>query len=344
MNNRVSVIITTCRGSSKLIRAIESVLRQSYKNSEIVVVDDNGEGTAEQLFTEKMLNKYLSLDNFKYIKHKVNSNGATARNTGVANAYGEYIAFLDDDDFFLKSRIEKIVQAFEDNGDYDAAYSSVLFLRNSNVENSYIVTKEGNLQKKLLIDQSLLGTGSNIVVRKVAFDSINGFDETFKRYQDVEFMIRLLEHHRMLKVSEYLVVKDIGDSRFYPKFESFVEAQEHYLDTFGYLIDKLNENESRKCILPKRRELVFSAYASKNSQNIKVAYKKLFKSVPDVSKTELLKMKLRGNYIRYDNKFFQALREKKRAKRTNEINEKLPVNIGKEIEIMVSGNYECDCN
>ena len=72
MDYKVSVVITTCRASNKLIRAIESVLKQSYKNIEIIVVDDNGDGTKEQIETEKMLGTYLNLNNFKYIKHKTN--------------------------------------------------------------------------------------------------------------------------------------------------------------------------------------------------------------------------------------------------------------------------------
>lgn len=335
MDYKVSVVITTCRASNKLIRAIESVLKQSYKNIEIIVVDDNGDGTKEQIETEKMLGTYLNLNNFKYIKHKTNSNGAVARNTGVKNSTGTFIAFLDDDDFFLKDRLEKFMVELKKKPDFDAAYSSVLFLRDFNIVNKLIVKEEVNLKDKLLVDQSLLGTGSNIFVKKSAYQDINGFDEEFNRYQDVEFMIRFLQKHKILKFDDFLVGKDITESRFYPKYDDFIKAQDCFLNKFKNCINKLSSEEKRKCLLSKRKELIFSAYESRNSKNIDASYRILQKSIPNVTNSELLKIKFYGNMIIYNIFLIEKIRCIKRKKRIKEIKRELSIDLIKEIEDLV---------
>ena len=72
MKELVSVIIPTYGGGTFLSRAIESVLCQTYKNLEIIVVDDNGIGTQKQLITEQIMQKYINLPNVYYVKHNKN--------------------------------------------------------------------------------------------------------------------------------------------------------------------------------------------------------------------------------------------------------------------------------
>ena len=97
----VSIIIPTYKRANYLERAIESVIRQSYRNIEIIVVDDNDSGSKYREENIKIMSKYEGCKNIKYLKHRKNKNGAAARNTGIAAAAGEYLTFLDDDDFFL---------------------------------------------------------------------------------------------------------------------------------------------------------------------------------------------------------------------------------------------------
>ena len=98
----VSVIVTSYNGSDSIARAIESVKKQTYKNIEILVVDDNGLGSEEQVKTEKIVSTFSDV---KYIAHEVNKNGSAARNTGAREAKGEFYCFLDDDDEFLEKRL-----------------------------------------------------------------------------------------------------------------------------------------------------------------------------------------------------------------------------------------------
>ena len=157
MREMVSVIITTYKGAKKLQRAILSVLGQTYSNVEIIVVDDNNPGTIERADTEKVMATFKKNKNIRYIQHKKNKNGAVARNTGIRAATGKYIAFLDDDDFFLPDRVKICVEAI-DNSDYVACYTESILITNGEVKRINNVKNDPSC-KDVLLNQNLLGTG-----------------------------------------------------------------------------------------------------------------------------------------------------------------------------------------
>ena len=119
-NDLVSVIIPTFSRPYNLERAIKSTLSQTYKNIEIIIVDDNGIGSKYQIETEKAIRNYIKKGEVKYIKHDINKNGATARNTGLKASKGIYVNFLDDDDEFLPDKIKNQVDLLEKNIKYAA--------------------------------------------------------------------------------------------------------------------------------------------------------------------------------------------------------------------------------
>ena len=91
--DRVSIIIPTYGSNTDPCRAIDSVLRQTYKNVEVVVVDDNGKGTAQQIKNEELFSKYQNDSRVRYVVHSKNLGGSVARNTGVAHSSGKYLCF-----------------------------------------------------------------------------------------------------------------------------------------------------------------------------------------------------------------------------------------------------------
>ena len=103
IKDRVSIIIPTYGRAELLERAIYSVLKQTYQDIEVVVVDDNGVDTEKQIETELRIKK---IPNVKYIKLENNLGAGLARNTGVNYSTGEYISFLDDDDVYYTNKIE----------------------------------------------------------------------------------------------------------------------------------------------------------------------------------------------------------------------------------------------
>lgn len=110
MEDLISIVITTYKRSDKIEGAIKSVISQTYKNIEIIVVDDNAKIQDERNKTEKIVKKYK---NVIYIQNKENLGGALSRNVGIKNAKGKFIAFLDDDDKYIKDKIEKQYQCYK---------------------------------------------------------------------------------------------------------------------------------------------------------------------------------------------------------------------------------------
>ena len=107
----VSVIIPTYKRPKELERAIISVKNQTYKNIEIIVVDDNANDIEQRKSTEQVVKKY---ENIVYIQNKENLGGSKTRNIGIENAKGKYIAFLDDDDEFLPNKIEQQIKLYKE--------------------------------------------------------------------------------------------------------------------------------------------------------------------------------------------------------------------------------------
>lgn len=110
MEDLISIVITTYKRSDKIEEAIKSAISQTYRNIEIIVVDDNAKAHDERNKTEKIVEKYK---NVIYIQNKENLGGALSRNVGIKNAKGKFIAFLDDDDKYTKDKIEKQYQCYE---------------------------------------------------------------------------------------------------------------------------------------------------------------------------------------------------------------------------------------
>lgn len=102
----VSCIIPSFKRNDMISRAIDSVLAQTYSNIEILIVDDNDKGS-EYSTTLKEIVKSYDNERVKLLAQPSHINGAAARNFGVKHAEGEYIAFLDDDDEWLPTKIEK---------------------------------------------------------------------------------------------------------------------------------------------------------------------------------------------------------------------------------------------
>lgn len=191
----VSVIIPTYGGTEFLSRCVDSVLSQTYKNIEIIVVDDNGLGSPKQKETATIMERYKSMSNVKYVCHEVNINGSAARNTGVKTSNGEYIALLDDDDVFLPDKIKRQVELLSSLSlDYGAVYCShETFLDGSKVGEEHALM-DGKILYEYMLHKVEIAS-SSIMVRRNVWEELGGFDESFKRHQDWEFIIRLLNKY-----------------------------------------------------------------------------------------------------------------------------------------------------
>lgn len=237
----VSVIIPTYKSDSTLSRAIDSVLNQTYKNFEIIVVDDNDPETEYRKNTEKLMQKYIGDERIKYIKHEKNKNGSAARNTGFKNSSGEYICFLDDDDYFLPDKIEKQVEHMENNKQYGANYT----WRIENILGKPTVIKsdyKGDLSRQILTLEFTPFT-SSLMIRRECIIKLNGFDESFYRHQDFEFLLRFFDFFEIDVVKEPLVIRDTDRVSNRPKGKKLDEIRVKFLSEFDGKINQLDKKE-----------------------------------------------------------------------------------------------------
>ncbi|HCX08193.1 MAG: glycosyltransferase family 2 protein [Acholeplasmatales bacterium] len=116
----VSVIVPTYKRDSSLVRALESLENQTYKNIEVVVVNDCVEETWKE-YVENTIQKFIDNGILKivFIQNQVNLGSAKTRNVGIENASGKYITFLDDDDVYLPDKIlNQVTKMQEQDADY----------------------------------------------------------------------------------------------------------------------------------------------------------------------------------------------------------------------------------
>ena len=215
----VSVVIPTYKRSEFLLRTIESVLNQTYKNIEILVVDDNGLGTEFQKETQEKLQSLIDSGSITYIPHEINKNGSAARNTGFKASKGEFINFLDDDDELMPDKIEKQVETLELCGlEYGATYCNSTVKRIQNISRKLIVKsshyiQEGDVLEVYLLDCCCFGT-SSLLFRREIVETLNGFDESYIRHQDVELLTRFFTISKIKATGEQpLIIYDVTKDR-----------------------------------------------------------------------------------------------------------------------------------
>ncbi|WP_217522745.1 glycosyltransferase [Vibrio metschnikovii] len=207
--SRVSVIIPTYKRPRNLLNSLSSVLEQNYRDLEIIIVNDNGEGSDchfEVIDLIDEINKKNHSNKIKLINHKTNRNGAAARNTGIMASTGEYICFLDDDDVYLPGRIsESVAKLMTTPNDVGAVYCGFLGWNSS--ENDFHRYKEGDLTLDILMldyKNHYLHTNT-VTYKREAVLSINGFDESYHRHQDLEFNLRFFESYNVHALKKTLV-------------------------------------------------------------------------------------------------------------------------------------------
>lgn len=243
----VSVVIPTYNRPIYLRRCVESVLGQTYKNIEIIVVDDNNPGTDTRIETERLMEDYKGNDFVVYIQHERNKNGSAARNTGWRASQGEYITFLDDDDEIDPTKIEKQVACLQSlDKAWGASYTGYQLLKENG--NNQISTEKrcGDCYIDALMRTMFMGSGSNLLLRKSVVDEVQGYDETFKRNQDIEFLARVLEKYKLAYVDEVLLTIYQEGNRREHTFEELESYTMHYIRRFTERISKLSPKDRKR--------------------------------------------------------------------------------------------------
>ena len=195
----VSVIIPTYNRAHLITRAIRSVLDQTYRDFELIVVDD---GSTDN--TVEIVNGFND-PRIKYIRHDKNRGAAAARNTGIKAARGSYIAFQDSDDEWLPDKLEKQLQAFKNaSPEVGVVYTGICRLINNKkvyFESTDKKGKEENLYRSILKNSVYI---QSAVVRKECFAKAGMFDEELPTWEDRELLFRVSKYYHFKCVAEPL--------------------------------------------------------------------------------------------------------------------------------------------
>jgi glycosyltransferase involved in cell wall biosynthesis len=202
MSKLVSVYITTYNRAEKLKRTIKSVINQTYKNIEVIVVDDASSDNTKAIM--KSLTKLHP--KLKYIKLAKNKGANHARNIAIKEAKGFYITGLDDDDEMLPLRIEKMVEAYDDKW---AFISSEHYLDYGNKRKYKRLTHKKEIAFQDMLYANLIG--NQILTTKEKFIQAGLFNEEILAAQDHDMWLRLLKSGQKAKIiKEALQIIHIG--------------------------------------------------------------------------------------------------------------------------------------
>ncbi len=245
----VSVIITTYKRPISVLKwAIESVICQTYKNIEIIVVNDYPEDRKSANEIKVFLSTYLNRD-ILYLEPKHNSGACAARNLGLLNAHGNYVSFLDDDDYWLERKIEIQLSGFN-NKKVGVVYTPYYLKYN---DKQVIVKTDaisGNMTRSLLYKNSMCIFP---LMRTELVRQIGGFDEELTASQEHDLLLRLSEICEFGFVNEAVAVYDVSEesiSMNIPKkikaFEMFMKKHKKlydmYTDAFHYQLIRMVNN------------------------------------------------------------------------------------------------------
>lgn len=184
--NKVSIIIPVYNGEKTISRTIDSCLKQTYKNIELVIVDN---GSTDS--TKKIVNDYMDDNRVKYF-YISNIGRSNARNYGLQNCKGKYIQFLDADDELEKEKIEKALFYFFNNPTIEAVQCSTKYVRDDTTLDILKPNDENKMYNHLII-------GNTIPINSVVLlkSSCTSFPVNMEYCEDWFFWIKSLKNKKI---------------------------------------------------------------------------------------------------------------------------------------------------
>ena len=203
----VSVVIPTYNRSQYILECIESVFDQSYRDFEILVIDD---GSIDD--TKIKLGPLIKKNQIRYFNN-IHNNASTARNLGIKNSIGELIAFLDSDDLFYPDKLERQVHYFQQNPDAKIVHAN--FEKFDDLGNFLGVRNtiffSGNIYPQILEHWDMLMATSSVMVRADVFSEAGLFDENLKYGEDLDMWARISKQYSFHHIPESLVKVRVHD-------------------------------------------------------------------------------------------------------------------------------------
>ncbi|ACS99088.1 glycosyltransferase family 2 protein [Paenibacillus sp. JDR-2] len=239
---KISCIVTTYKRPIPVLqRAVASIVNQTYSNLELIVVNDAPQILKLVEDIRIMLNEFTNIP-IKYIVQHQNMGACQARNTGIEEASGEYVAFLDDDDEWLPDKLEK-QYALITKERVALVYCSHYEIRQEGTRTLVIedLAREGIHQDEFerLLLANFVGSTSYPLLRLSAVKTVGGFDTNLKASQDHDLWLRIARKYPIVYCNEPLV-------NYYHSEESISSNMENKLQGFNFLLNKYKDEYLKK--------------------------------------------------------------------------------------------------
>jgi len=191
-HEKVSIVLPTYNGAKYLRQSIDSCLRQTYKNIELIIVDD---GSMDE--TPQVIRSYED-ERIKYIRHDKNMRLPYALNTGFAMATGEYLTWTSDDNYYAEDAIESMVSFLRINAEIDLVYADYCLINDGGTVLRFVsVGPNEDLKEYNCI-------GSCFLYRRKVYEVLGGYNPDAILVEDYEYWIRVFKRFKIQKLDKFI--------------------------------------------------------------------------------------------------------------------------------------------
>lgn len=226
----ISIIIPTFNRASTLKASLMSVLSQTYSDIEVIVVDDASTDHTTAILSD------IDDVRLKIIRLPQNSGAPNARNIGIKNASGEYLAFHDSDDVWLPHKLEEQIE-FLGKG-FRAVFCPYLRVQHHEVSIIPDLLRDQTIVLDDLLAASLVGTPTLVVERNLIEKNRLLFDNKLPRFQDWDFVIKISRFANIGYQAKPLVVVNVSDNSISQNSDNKFRA---LLNIYNYNYDDINK-------------------------------------------------------------------------------------------------------
>lgn len=224
---RVSVILPTHNRSSLVVRAIESVLAQTHRDLELVVVDDGSTDDTSAVVSA------IADPRVRLLRLDANRGAAFARNRGIEATTGDLVAFIDSDDTWHADKLECQLAALESSSELVGLCVCSMEVERGGARHRVQYRTE-EVDSTAAVGRIVSGVGVGTpcwLARRAALDAAGGFDESLPRMQDYELALRVAGHCNLLFMEDVLVTARIGP-------DSLSGSADRYAAAIGAIVER----------------------------------------------------------------------------------------------------------
>ncbi|MGL5633635.1 MAG: glycosyltransferase [Sarcina sp.] len=265
----ISVIMPVYNGEKHIKVSIESIIKQTYQNLELLVIDDGSTDKTKEIVMNFEDNR------IKYF-YQSNSGQAVAKNLGIENAVGDYIAFIDSDDIYIEMKLELQKKYLEDNKNIGCVYTNIEVFEDN--KGNYILSSEVEFSKRedflaSILFRQIVPNPIALMIKKESLGSIR-FDKKYRYAEDYKFTIELAKQMSFGYLDKNLYLYRRHDSNVTNNHQKQVNAEISVIKELG--INKIKEIVSKSNFSEKEKSVLLAKILLKINEN-EEAYKILRK-------------------------------------------------------------------